>query len=715
MHSSKEVQRIPVNVNTLTFTSSSVSREFYSCIYNDDGGRSISKEFKQNLLIYYAFFTWVLLTNLAVNVTLYLNGVTAPFEFVLQAGGPVMLLLLGVTLLCQIVTNERSRLQGHSLVTTLSILACFYLTISDRRVTSEIYGSEFDEEYVDSSLSVGGLVLANNFALFSNFSVSLLHVICTLFFRASLMFAFSQKSLNATSYDFLVLVGFCVMVLFIAHGMDFRTKQLFWRFHKEKLSLPEFPDLELDNYGATDDFEQLIQQLDEVKTGVKKTAQVIIYKDVRNELKRLTEKIEGVKRSIFKFLTKDGVSPPNSKDLDFESREFIQDHFGTCQVLRRFTTSREPSVIFNKPDPLHRIDIDEIESMLFSVGRNWNFDIWPVHNTTNHSVALLGKYLSYKWEFSGASNCKDRDFEDFFLRLENGYLSNPYHNACHAADVMSSVLYFIMCSTKLKEAIDVLDMIAVTIATLGHDVGHRGFNNRFLVNTKDSLAIRYNDNSVLENMHTATIFETMSQGFNVLSNLEESNWTRVRKCIIDMVLATDLAKHFEILTVFKARVYNLADINIELLEDRLLVLKVALKCGDIGHSAKSLYLHEKWTLLVTEEFFIQGDMEKQRGLPVSMFCDRETTNLPKAQAGFIKNICSPLFQSLGAYLNSECFTTNVLKSLNSNLEHWETLDNSKRRQSVLPSLMMSDQLESLRKSVNRRELDVGMKSGQSRF
>lgn len=110
-----------------------------------------------------------------------------------------------------------------------------------------------------------------------------------------------------------------------------------------------------------------------------------------------------------------------------------------------------------------------------------------------------------------------------------------------------------------------------------------------------------------------------------------------------MILETDMMKHFEILGRFRARAINLADLTVDNQDDKILILSMGLKCADIGHSSKILELHEKWTALVCEEFYRQGDIEKQRKQQVSMYCDRDTTDLPKSQAGFIKNICLPLY------------------------------------------------------------------------
>ena len=65
-----------------------------------------------------------------------------------------------------------------------------------------------------------------------------------------------------------------------------------------------------------------------------------------------------------------------------------------------------------------------------------------------------------------------------------------------------------------------MDILATIIAALGHDIAHPAFTNRFLVNNHDIIAIRYNDQSPLENMHSSTIFEILSnKKCNILKNL----------------------------------------------------------------------------------------------------------------------------------------------------------------------------------------------------
>ena len=51
----------------------------------------------------------------------------------------------------------------------------------------------------------------------------------------------------------------------------------------------------------------------------------------------------------------------------------------------------------------------------------------------------------------------------------------------------------------------------------------------------------------------------------------------------------------------------------------------------------------RWSLRVLEEFFNQGDREKDEGLPVTPLCDRATTSLPASQINFLEFIVTPLF------------------------------------------------------------------------
>ena len=68
----------------------------------------------------------------------------------------------------------------------------------------------------------------------------------------------------------------------------------------------------------------------------------------------------------------------------------------------------------------------------------------------------------------------------------------------------------------------------------------------FLCNSNSELAKLYNDITVLENHHAALGFKltTSDDRVNILKNLDRDTYKVVRQGIIDLVLATDMSKHF---------------------------------------------------------------------------------------------------------------------------------------------------------------------------
>ena len=71
-----------------------------------------------------------------------------------------------------------------------------------------------------------------------------------------------------------------------------------------------------------------------------------------------------------------------------------------------------------------------------------------------------------------------------------------------------------------------------------------------------------------------------------------------------------------------------------------------LHAVDVSHPTKDWDLHREWTARCMEEFFKQGDKEREMGLDISPLCDRNTTQVPQSQIGFIDYIVVPLFNTV---------------------------------------------------------------------
>lgn len=228
---------------------------------------------------------------------------------------------------------------------------------------------------------------------------------------------------------------------------------------------------------------------------------------------------------------------------------------------------------------------------------------------------------------------------------------------------------------------DDLTRFATLFAAIVHDVRHPGVTNNFLVSTGHPLALRYNDRSPLENMHAATAFETMSKAqCNILKNMSQVEAKMFRHLAIMTILATDNAEHNNILSRLGTLVRKLRKsqgTKVSTPEDDSFIMSVALHAADISSSAKPWRLYSQWSERVCVEFRLQGDMERDLGLPVLPFMDRNS-NEPIAgiQSGFIKAICLPLYEKIFELPNTQMEHAKL--HILSNLETWGSTAKERR-------------------------------------
>ena len=353
-----------------------------------------------------------------------------------------------------------------------------------------------------------------------------------------------------------------------------------------------------------------------------------------------------------------------TKNMDHEDKVFIEQNAHDSSPFRSFDGEVRKERRSTSDSQLH---ITKLGGLLKKIGKEWNFNTFFLSECTEGSpLEVSGLYIISKFKLDTVFGF-DYKLELFFKELEGKYLPNPYHNSCHGADVMNSYIFFLTNSDLLTNCTD-LELLAGVLSTLGHDAGHMAKNNRFLIMTKDALAIQYNDISVLENLHCTIVFQTIKTT-EILKTFFYEQWCVFRKIVIEMILATDMSKHFDLLETFKAK-YSLG-CDLTRPDIRLDLFKIIIKASDIGHAAKALDLHKKWCGLVIEEFFQQGDEERKMGLPISMYCDRENTVVGKSQTGFIKNIVLPLFVSLNFILGSKDVDKVCIAQLEENKLYWE--------------------------------------------
>ncbi|KAK2504175.1 hypothetical protein MC885_007144 [Smutsia gigantea] len=277
----------------------------------------------------------------------------------------------------------------------------------------------------------------------------------------------------------------------------------------------------------------------------------------------------------------------------------------------------------------------------------WDFDIFELEAATHkRPLIYLGLKMSARFGICEFLNCSETTLKSWLQIIEANYhSSNPYHSSTHAADVLHATAYF-LCKERIKQTLDPVDEVAALIAATIHDVDHPGRTNSFL-----------------------------------------NDYRALRQGIIDMVLATEMTRHFEHVNKFVNSINKpLAALEengetgkdqeaintmLRTPENRTLIKRMLIKCADVSNPCRPLEQCIEWAARISEEYFSQTDEEKQQGLPVVMpVFDRHTCSIPKSQISFIDYFITDMFDAWDAFVD----LPELMQHLDNNFKYWKGLD-----------------------------------------
>jgi 3'5'-cyclic nucleotide phosphodiesterase len=303
--------------------------------------------------------------------------------------------------------------------------------------------------------------------------------------------------------------------------------------------------------------------------------------------------------------------------------------------------------------------------------------------------------------------------DDIFIYLQACRVSYNdfvhYHNFRHVVDVLQAVFHFLVQLGTLSPypenssisntppavatILEPFDALVLLVSAVGHDVGHPGVNNAFLVLLNAPLAQLYNDRSVLESFHCAAYSQILRRHWpSVFKD------TKMRRLMINSILATDMGLHFkymgdlsklqEVLSTDSQVVKSWNDKSRE--EYRDLLCGLLIKCADISnvvsiHRIDSNYMStanclqarvfpvaHQWANILTDEFANQGTMEDELGIPTCLFGGPPTPGdiikLGESQQGFMSVFARPLFDGVASVMPPMSYTVDELER---NRQLWE--------------------------------------------
>lgn len=164
---------------------------------------------------------------------------------------------------------------------------------------------------------------------------------------------------------------------------------------------------------------------------------------------------------------------------------------------------------------------------------------------------------------------------------------NRFHNFRHAVDVMQAAWQL---AKRLLQ--DPLQTLLVTLAALGHDVGHPGSNNQLLCKYSSPVAIHYREKSVLEHLHTDLFGALLSEHWPQLIGRSVQGRENM-ELIAEAIMATDMALHGDYVRQLQ--------VSTQLADPRSLS-SLILKAADISNVTRPLDVSAQWAALITLEF-----------------------------------------------------------------------------------------------------------------
>ncbi|KAF7215812.1 dual 3',5'-cyclic-AMP and -GMP phosphodiesterase 11A [Nothobranchius furzeri] len=264
----------------------------------------------------------------------------------------------------------------------------------------------------------------------------------------------------------------------------------------------------------------------------------------------------------------------------------------------------------------------------------------------------------------------------WLLTVRKNYRMVLYHNWRHAFNVCQC-MFAMLTTAGFQETLTELEILALIVGCVCHDLDHRGTNNAFQAKTGSALALLYGTSATLEHHHfNHAVMILQSEGHNIFSNLSSTEYSDLMQLLKQSILATDLTLYFENRNTFFELVKN-GEYNWNVKGHRDMCRSMMMTACDLGAVTKPWEISRKVAELVTSEFFEQGDRERLelKLTPSAIFDRNRKDELPGLQLEWIDGICSPLYKTL---VNLNPKLQPMLDMIQANRAKWEEL-NRKRQ------------------------------------
>lgn len=359
--------------------------------------------------------------------------------------------------------------------------------------------------------------------------------------------------------------------------------------------------------------------------------------------------------------------------------------------LRQIQDLNQQYLKLNEIIEKEELDSFEIpKNMKSNIEYKLNFDV----NSINNDMELTKIVFTIFDDFGLNNNFKISNETMFNLihDISHSYLPVNYFNWKHAVNTLQYLAYILKLLNN-EVSFTNEEILSLFLAAIFHDVDHDslndiglclGFNNFIETKTdKRALEILLNQASYLELHHCNVAMQILSKYKFIESDDQK---VEIYANIINLILATNMKNHFEIIKEFVDSSSNFNQLVNENKDFRFTFLKILLKAADLSECFRPFEIADKSKYDVPLEFFVEGKLDEVESfsfwpLDQNVKVHNRINLMPFASTiPFYRSICMPFLCSI---VDSVPQFQESFENLTKNVLKWESLP---IKQDIRPSI-----------------------------
>lgn len=273
----------------------------------------------------------------------------------------------------------------------------------------------------------------------------------------------------------------------------------------------------------------------------------------------------------------------------------------------------------------------------------------------------------------------------FIAAVSDQYHHVPFHDFNHAVDVVQ-MIYMIIKVGRLYSNFTKLELLAILVAGICHDIGHHGKSSHLQQKMSVPFSILFKDQPIMETFHCSTAIHTIGKpGCNILASMDPNQIHEFWVLFIDAILATEESQAKKIVRDVEEAIGNDSVMSLENSQQKAKLLRIILKAGDFCDTTKPFDISTTWSTVLAEDFLQSEESEKIETQGVKLSAGKpsvmqssiksskainQVMEAAKAKIEALKDYAHPIFQILSRAVPLVSF---IETAFTNNIKQWDEL------------------------------------------